>query len=113
MYLSEVLGDDELWGKLRPFVERSYGDRAGEFLVAQWQACIDFDVTDRLPDCKVPIHIIGFSQDLQAPPRFGREAAQLAGNGHFHLLDGLGQTSLAGQKPEVVNECIARIIAEG
>lgn len=112
MYPSEVLGDDELWSNLRPFVERSYGDRAGEFLVAQWQACIDFDVTDRLPACKVPIHIIGFSQDLQAPPRFGKEAAQLAGNGHFHLLEGLGHLSLAGHRPEVVNECIARIIAK-
>jgi len=112
MYPSEVLGDEVLWSKLRPFVERSYGERSGEFLVAQWQACIDFDVSDRLPSCQVPIDIIGFSQDLQAPPRFGREAAQLAGNGRFHLLEGLGHLSLAGHRPEVVNGCIRQIIAD-
>ena len=110
MYPSEVIGDDALWARLRPFVERSYGDRDGPSLAAQWQACIEFDVSDRLPACNVPIHVIGFSQDMQAPPPFGRRAADLAGDGHFHLLEGLGHLSLVGHRPEVVNDCILRII---
>lgn len=110
MYPSEVLGDDSLWARLRPFVARSYGEREGEFLAAQWQACIDFDVTDRLPDCRVPIHVIAFSQDMQAPPGFGRKTAELAGNGHFHLLEGLGHLSLVGHRPEIVNRCIREIL---
>jgi 3-oxoadipate enol-lactonase len=113
MYPSDVLGDEELWGKLRPFVARSYGEREGEFLAAQWQACIDFDVTRELPDCSVPIHVIGFSQDLQTPPALGRKAAALAKNGHFHLLEGLAHLSLAGHQPGTVNrqilECIEQI----
>lgn len=110
MYPSEVLGDDELWGRLKPFVAKSYGEREGEFLAAQWQACIDFDVTEALPHCRVPIHVVGFSQDIQAPPSLGRKAAELAGDGHFHLLEGLGHLSLVGHRPEVVNDCIRTII---
>lgn len=110
MYPSEVLGDDALWAKLKPFVARSYGERSGPFLAAQWQACVDFDVSGSLPDCKVPIHVIGFSQDMQAPPSLGRKAAELAANGHFHLLEGLGHLSLVGHRPEVVNNRIRSII---
>jgi 3-oxoadipate enol-lactonase len=112
MYPSEVLGNDELWCRLKPFVARSYGEREGKFLAAQWQACIDFDVTDRLPACRVPIHVVGFSQDMQAPPSLGRIAAKLARDGHFHLLDGLGHLSLVGHRPELVNDCIRGILRE-
>ncbi|MFO1061072.1 MAG: alpha/beta hydrolase [Dongiaceae bacterium] len=110
MYPSEVLGDDALWGRLKPFVARSYGGREGELLIAQWQACIDFDVTARLPQCRVPLHVVGFSQDMQAPPSLGRAAADLAPDGHFHLLDGLGHLSLAGHRPGPVNDLIRRIL---
>lgn len=110
MYPSEVLGDDALWARLKPFVARSYGEREGQFLAAQWQACIDFDVTEQLPHCSVPIHVIGFSQDMQAPPTLGKRAAALAGDGHFHLLEGLGHLSLVGHRPEVVNGRILEII---
>ena len=107
---SEVLGNDALWAKLKPFVARSYGERSGPFLAAQWQACVDFDVSGALPSCKVPIHVIGFSQDMQAPPSLGRAAAALAPDGHFHLLDGLGHLSLAGHRPGPVNDLIRRIL---
>ena len=110
MYPSEVLGDAALWYRLKPFVARSYGERDGALLAAQWQACIDFDVTDRLPQCRVPLHVVGFTQDMQAPPSLGRAAAALAPDGHFHLLDGLGHLSLVGHRPEPVNDCIRRIL---
>ncbi len=112
MYPSEVLGNDTLWAKLKPFVARSYGERSGPFLAAQWQACVDFDVSGALPACKVPIHVIGFSQDMQAPPSLGKKAAELAGNGNFHLLEGLGHLSLVGHRPEVVNSRIRTIIED-
>ncbi len=110
MYPSAVLGDDELWSHLRPFVERSYADRDGPLLAAQWQACIDFDVTEALPACKVPIEVIGFSQDMQTPPSLGRKAAELAGKGRFHLMEGLSHISLVGHRPDEVNSLIGRII---
>lgn len=77
-YPSEVLGNDELWGRIRDRVRANYGERDGELLAAQWQACIDFDVVNRLPDCKVPIEVIGFEQDCQAPPALGKRVAELA-----------------------------------
>ena len=110
MYPSEVLGDPELWNELKGVTSDAYEHRDGALLDAQWQACCDFDSRDRLPGCRVPMHVIGFSQDMQAPPAFGMKAARLAGNGHFHLLEGLGHLSLCGHKPEVVNAKIREII---
>jgi pimeloyl-ACP methyl ester carboxylesterase len=112
MYPSEVLGDEELWNKLKQVTSDAYEHRDGAMLDAQWQACCDFDTRDRLPGCKVPIHVIGFSQDMQAPPQLGREVAELAGDGHFHMLEGLGHLSLCGHKPEVVNAKIREIVAQ-
>ncbi|NQV45047.1 MAG: alpha/beta hydrolase, partial [Rhodospirillales bacterium] len=111
MYPPAVIDDDELWAKLEPFIGASYGDREGPLLMGQWQACCDFDVTAELPHCDVPIHTIGFSLDIQAPPSLGRKAAELAKNGTFHLMEGLGHLSLIGHKPEVVNARIEEILA--
>jgi 3-oxoadipate enol-lactonase len=111
MYPSAVLGDEALWSRVRPFVARSYAERDGEMLAAQWQACIDFDVSERLPHCRVPVHVIGFSEDMQIPPSHGRIVAELVPDGHFHLLEGLGHVSLAGHRPDAVNRCIREIIA--
>lgn len=110
MYPPEVLGDDALWAKVRPFVAASYGERDGAMLAAQWQACIDFDSLDRLPGCRVPLHVIGFSHDVQAPPAHGRRVAEAAADGHFHLIEGLGHLSLAGHRPDLVNATIRSII---
>ena len=109
-YPSEVLGNDELWEKIKQRVGGNYGERDGEMLIAQWQACIDFDVVDRLPACQVPIHVIGFSEDCQCPAPMGRRAAALAGNGHFHLLQGLGHVSCEVHKPDMVNKKIREIM---
>lgn len=109
---SEVLGNDELWGRIRDRVRANYGERDGELLAAQWQACIDFDVVNRLPDCKVPIEVIGFEQDCQAPPALGRRVAELAANAHFHMLPGLGHLSCELHKPDVVNATIQEIITK-
>ncbi len=109
MYPSEVLGDDELWAKVRPIVSRDYGARDGVGLAAQWQACVEFDSLDRLPGCQVPLHVIAFSQDVQTPPARGKVVADTAPLGEFHLLEGLGHCSAFGHKPEVVNTCIREI----
>ena len=110
-YPSEVLGNDDLWERIKSRVVGNYGHREGDMLIAQWQACVDFDIVDQLPNCNVPIHAIGFDQDLQTPaPLVGRIAA-LARNGHFHLLQGLGHVSCEVHKPDVVNAKIREIIA--
>ncbi len=111
MFPSEVLGDPELWAKCRPVVAGAYGQRTGPDLAAQWEGCITFDSVDRLPHCQVPLHVIGFSQDMQAPPRLGRQVAELAPQGEFHLLEGLGHCSAFGHRPDEVNACIDDILA--
>jgi pimeloyl-ACP methyl ester carboxylesterase len=110
MYPSEVLGDDELWAKLRPLVERDYGERDGEGLAAQWEACVEFDSLERLPECRVPLHVIAFSHDVQTPPARGRLVADSAPDGHFHLLEGLGHCSAFGHRPDLVNATIREIV---
>ena len=109
-YPSEVLGDDALWQRCKPYVARAYEARDPKMLAAQWQACVEYDALDRLPHCEVPIHVVAFSQDLQTPPSRGRVVAEAAKHGHFHLLEGLGHFSLFGHKPDVVNTCIREII---
>ncbi len=110
MYPAEVLGDDELWARLRPIVARDYGHRDPEALAAQWQACLDYDSLERLPDCEVPLHVIAYGQDLQTPPQRGQLLADAARHGHYHLLEGLGHCSAFGHKPEVVNQCLLNIL---
>ena len=109
-YPAAVLGDDALWENVRSNVASAYGKRDPAMLAAQWQACLDYDSLDRLPACKVPMHVISFSEDLQTPPSRGKVVANAAGNGHFHLLEGLGHFSVFGHKPQAVSECISNIV---
>lgn len=109
-YPAEVLGDDALWKRIRPLVAQDFEDRDGAALAAQWQACLDYDSSELLPHCRVPIHAVAFSHDVQTPPERVRQVADLAPDGHFHLLEGLGHGSAFGHRPEVVNACIRQII---
>ncbi len=109
-YPAEVLGDDDLWARVRPFVSSAYGQRDPRMLAAQWQACLEYDSLERLPACQVPMHVIAFDQDLQTPPSRGRVVANAAKDGHFHLLEGLGHFSVFGHRPDVVSECIREIL---
>jgi pimeloyl-ACP methyl ester carboxylesterase len=95
------------------YATTAYGDRDPAMLAAQWQACLEYDSLDRLPDCQVPMHVISFGEDLQCPPSRGRAVAEAAGNGHFHLLPGLGHFSIFGHKPDEVNACIRKILDPG
>jgi pimeloyl-ACP methyl ester carboxylesterase len=112
LYPASALGDDELWAKLRGLVAEDFSERDGEMLVAQWEACLEYDSTERLPHCQVPLHVIGFSEDVQTPPQRARKVAELAANGTFHLLEGLGHGSAFGHRPDVVNEQIRAILQE-
>jgi pimeloyl-ACP methyl ester carboxylesterase len=110
LYPSEVLGDDALWATIRQSMLDTFKDRDSELLIAQWQACIDFDCEDELRTCQVPIHVIGFSEDMQAPPALGKRVAELAPNGHFHLLARMGHLSMMGHREREVNEAILAIL---
>jgi 3-oxoadipate enol-lactonase len=109
-YPAEVLGDDELWARIRPLVAQDFEQRDGRMLAAQWQACLDYDSSALLARCAVPLHAIAFSHDVQTPPARVREVAELAPQGRFHLLEGLGHGSAFGHRPDVVNACLREII---
>lgn len=107
---ADALGDDTLWEQLKPLVSAGFADRDGAMLAAQWQACLDYDSTELLPEITVPVHAIAYSEDVQTPPRRVAEVAELAANGHFHLLQGLGHGSAFGHRPDVVNACLRSIL---
>lgn len=82
----------------------------GRAVPAQWQACLDYDSGPLLGRIVAPIHAVAFSEDVQTPPQRVREVAELARDGHYHLLAGLGHGSAFGHRPAVVNECLRCII---
>jgi pimeloyl-ACP methyl ester carboxylesterase len=107
----DVLGDDEEWARLRDRVADSYAERDNEGLAAQWQACVDYASLARLPGCRVPLHVIASTHDMQTPPNLGRILVDAAPDGHLHLFEGYGHLSVHGHAHEVLNPLI-RGIAE-
>jgi pimeloyl-ACP methyl ester carboxylesterase len=107
---ADALGDDATWERIKPMVTAGFADRDGAMLAAQWQACLDFDSSELLPRIAAPVHAIAMSEDVQTPPQRVREVAELAADGHFHLLQGLGHGSAFGHRPEVVNACLREIV---
>ena len=107
---ADALGDDETWERIKLSVAADFADRDGAMLAAQWQACLDFDSGPLLPRIAAPVHAVAFSEDVQTPPRRVREVAELAADGHFHLLEGLGHGSAFGHRPDVVNAKLREIV---
>ena len=67
-YPANALEDDALWERIKAAYTPRFADRDPQMLIAQWQACLDYDVTAALADCPVPIHAVAFSEDIQTPP---------------------------------------------
>lgn len=111
-YPAQALGDEALWERIKAAYTVRFAGRDPEMLIAQWQACLDFDCSDGLRSCPVPIHAVAFAEDVQTPPAMVRKVAELAADGHFHLLDGMGHVSFARHRPDEVNAFLARLIAE-
>ena len=87
LYPARVLGDQSLWPSIREdLLEWMESGENEESLIAQWDPCINFDQTDRLPGCSVPIHVLAFTEDVEAPPQDGKLVADLAPKGEYHLL---------------------------
>ena len=109
---AKALGDPSIWDPVKEAYTERFANRAPQDLIDQWQACLDFDCRSGLRTCSVPLHAIAFAEDVQTPPDMVRQVADLAPNGHFHELPGLGHVSVARHAQETVNLVIARIIDE-
>lgn len=111
LYPAHVLGDRELWPRLRDhlltWMESGENERS---LISQWDASMRFDQRAALPGCTVPMHVVAFDQDVQAPPQDGRELAELAGNAEFHLFEGMGHGSIYGHSHETLNPFIESVV---
>ena len=67
LHPADELGDEATWEVLK----RQYSTFEGEnerSLIGQWDACDTFDVYDRLPECSVPLHGVGFQGHLDFLP---------------------------------------------
>ena len=110
-YPARVLGDRELWPKLRDELLAYYEtDTAEDSLIAQWEPCVLFDQTEALPNCRVPMHVIAFDQDVQAVPQDGEEVAELVPGAEFHLFEGMGHCSIYGHTQDILNPFIEGLI---
>ena len=56
------------------------------------------------------MHVISFSEDVQTAPAMCKVVSDLAPNGVFHEIPGLGHVSMARHKPDVVAAKIREII---
>ena len=112
LYPAEVLGDPELWAVAQEILGGEFEDDNETSLIGQWQACIDFDVVDRLPGCEVPLHVFAFDQDVQAPPQYGRKVAELAPRAQLHFFAGMGHCSIYGHRHDTLNGEIRQILEQ-
>ncbi len=111
MYPARVLGDRELWPKLRAdLIAWLSTDDNERSLIPQWEASLLFDQVQALPQCTVPMHVIAFTEDVQAPPQDGREVAELAGAGSYHEFEGMGHCSIYGHAQDILNPFIRDLV---
>jgi thioesterase CepJ len=111
MFPAKVLGDRELWPKLQADLESWLSTDDNErSLIPQWEACLLYDQMETLPECNVPMHVIAFSEDVQAPPQDGREVAELAPAAEYHEFEGMGHCSIYGHTHDVLNPFIRDIV---
>jgi pimeloyl-ACP methyl ester carboxylesterase len=110
-YPARALGDRELWPKLRELLLAWMDSGENETsLIPQWDASLRFDQRGQLGSAQVPVHVIAFAEDVQAPPQDGRELAELIPGATFNLLDGMGHSSWYGHAHEQLNPFIKQLI---
>lgn len=111
LYPAKVLGDTEQWNDIKAWMEEvGFLEGNEESLIPQWQACVDFDVLDRLPSCQVPLHVFAYAEDVQAPPQFGKQVADLVPGAEYHLFEGMGHGSLRGHGHGVFNAALRQVL---
>ncbi len=109
-YPAAALGEPATWERIRAAYEVRFGDRDPGQLVAQWQACLDFDCRKELANCKVPVHAVAFSEDVQTQPGMVREVAEICPKGVYHELPELGHVSFARHRPGIVAALLRQIV---
>ncbi|MEX0337860.1 MAG: alpha/beta fold hydrolase [Arenibacterium sp.] len=108
---ASALHDPEIWAQVKASYTERFRDRDPKDTIDQWEACLDFDCREALKTCPVPMHVIAFSQDVQTAPVMCKVVSDLAPNGVFHEIPGLGHVSMTRHKPEIVAAKLREILA--
>ena len=72
---------------------------------ADYAACNDFDVMDRLREIKVPVLVIVGSEDKLTPPKFARYLQEHIAGSDMVEVPGAGHVVMA-ERPDIVNAAI-------
>jgi pimeloyl-ACP methyl ester carboxylesterase len=111
LYPARVLGDRERWPAIRDELMRWMESGENEVsLIPQWEASLRFDQRDRLPDVRVPMHVLAFTEDVQAPPQDGQELAEMVPTAEYHLFEAMGHGSWFGHAHDILNPYIEELI---
>jgi pimeloyl-ACP methyl ester carboxylesterase len=78
--------------------------------IPQWEACLLYDQRTRLPACTVPMHVLAFDEDVQAPPQDAEELVELTPTAELHRFEGMGQCSIYGHTHDVLNPFIRGLV---
>ena len=112
LYPARALGDRTMWPRLKALLmEWMDSGENEESLVPQWDASLRFDQREQLTSVRVPMHVIAFEEDVQAPPQDGEELAALVPGAELHLLKGMGHGSWYGHAHTEINRYLAGILA--
>ena len=110
-YPAQALGDRELWPKLRELLLEWMDSGENErSLIPQWEASLRYDQRAKLPSVRVPMHVIAFTEDVQAPPQDGEEMAEMIPSAEFHLLPDMGHASWYGHAHDTINPYILNLL---
>ena len=109
---AKALHDPKLWAEIKPRYTVRFAERKPEDLIAQWEACLEFDCREELRTCPVPFHVISFSEDVQTAPAMCKVVADLVPDGVLHEIPGLGHVSMLSHRPDVVAAKLHEIIQE-
>jgi 3-oxoadipate enol-lactonase len=99
---AKALHDPDLWAQVKESYTERFRDRDPKDTIDQWQACLDFDCREALKTCPVAFHVISFSEDVQTAPSMCKLVSDLAPNGTFHEIAGLGHVSMVRHRPDEV-----------
>lgn len=107
---AKALHDPKLWAEIKQSYTIRFANRNPKALIDQWEACLAFDCREALKNCSVPMHVISFSEDVQTAPSMCKVVADLAPNGVFHEIPGLGHVSMTRHQPHIVAAKLREIL---
>jgi 3-oxoadipate enol-lactonase len=80
--------------------------------LADYEACNEFDVTDRLGELALPLLALTGEHDRMTPPKYAQFLADRVQNGRVRIIPGAGHLVMA-ERPAETNAAIAEFLTLG